>query len=130
MAPMTTGPRNRRQFLQTVAALAATARARLGAQPAPASASPDKKIRGLMVDAARVPENLAYYRRVVDFCSEWELNTLQFRLTDDQGSALRFATVPNLVTHAHAFAPDELHGLCEYARKRGVDLLPEVESNT
>lgn len=86
------------------------------------------KVRGVMVDAARVPENLSYYRRVIDFCSEWQLNTLQFRLTDDQGSALRFASVPNLITHSHAFTPDELRGLAEYGRTRGVDLLPEVEA--
>jgi Glycosyl hydrolase family 20, catalytic domain len=122
---MTTVRRNRRQFLQAVAALAATARARLWARPGQPSGD---KIRGLMVDAARVPENLAYYRRVVDFCSEWELNTLQFRLTDDQGSALRFASVPNLITHPHAFTPDELHALAEYGRTRGVDLLPEIEA--
>ena len=81
-----------------------------------------------MVDAARVPEDLGYYRRVIDFCSDWELNTLQFRLTDDQGSALRFASVPHLIEHPHAFAPDELHELTDYARKRGVDILPEVEA--
>jgi Glycosyl hydrolase family 20, catalytic domain len=125
---MTLGrPRNRRQFLQAVAALAATTRAKLWARPVPSSGGKDK-ICGLMVDAARVPENLAYYRRVVDFCSDWELNTLQFRLTDDQGSALRFASVPNLITHPHAFAPDELHSLAEYGRTRGVDLLPEIEA--
>jgi hypothetical protein len=81
-----------------------------------------------MVDAARVPENLSYYRRVIDFCAGWQLNTLQFRLTDDQGSALRFSSVPNLITHPHAFTPDELHALAEYGRARGVDLLPEIEA--
>jgi hypothetical protein len=81
-----------------------------------------------MVDAARVPENLAFYRRVIDFCSDWELNTLQFRLTDDQGSALQFSSVPNLVVHPHAFTPDELRNLADYGKTRGVDLLPEVEA--
>jgi hypothetical protein len=127
MAAMTTGPRNRRQFLQAAAAVAAATRTGLWAQPAQPSPT-SAKIRGLMVDAARVPENLAYYRRVLDFCSDWKLNTLQFRLTDDQGSALRFASVPNLVTHPHAFTPDELRALAEYGRRRGVDLLPEVEA--
>lgn len=123
MAPMRMGPRNRRQFLKSSAALAAATRARLWAAP-----SFDAKIRGLMVDAARVPENLAYYRRVIDFCSGWQLNTLQFRLTDDQGSALRFASVPGLITRPHAFTPEELHALAEYGRTRGVDLLPEIEA--
>jgi hypothetical protein len=86
------------------------------------------KIRGLMVDAARVPESLDYYRRVIDFCSDWELNTLQFRLADDQGTALRFSSVPNLVTHVDAFTPDQLRGLVEYGKAHGVDLIPELES--
>jgi Glycosyl hydrolase family 20, catalytic domain len=81
-----------------------------------------------MVDAARVPEDMSYYRRVINFCAEWELNALQFRLTDDQGSAFRFSSVPHLIEHPHAFTPDELHKLAEYGSARGVDLLPEVEA--
>ncbi|UWZ85032.1 family 20 glycosylhydrolase [Occallatibacter riparius] len=125
---MTVGSRTRRQFLQAAAALAAaTSRTKMWAQPTRSSETKEK-IRGLMVDAARVPENLAYYRRVLDFCSDWELNTLQFRLTDDQGTALRFASVPSLITHPHAFSPDELHALATYGRTRGVDLQPEIEA--
>jgi hypothetical protein len=85
-------------------------------------------IRGLMVDAGRVPESLDYYRRVIEFCAEWELNTLHFRLADDQGSALRFTSVADLVTHKNAFTPDQLRDLADYAKKNGVDLIPELES--
>lgn len=119
--------RNRREFLHSAGVLAATIGNR-GLWASPATPATERKIRGLMVDAARVPENLAFYRRVIDFCSDWELNTLQFRLTDDQGSALRFSSVPHLVNHPHAFTPDELHQLVEYGAARGVDLLPEVEA--
>ena len=87
-----------------------------------------QRLRGLMVDAARVPESLDYYRRVIDFCAEWELNALQFRIADDQGSALRFSSAPDLLFHEHAFAPEELHELAQYARSHGVDLIPELES--
>jgi hypothetical protein len=86
------------------------------------------KMRGLMVDAGRVPETMAYCRRVIEFCSDWELNTLQFRLTDDQGSAMRFTSVPDLVNHGNAFTPEELRGLAEYGRSHGVDVIPELES--
>jgi len=85
-------------------------------------------MRGLMVDAGRVPESMEYYRRVIEFCVEWELNTLQFRLADDQGSALRFDSVPNLVMHDSAFTPEQLKGLAEYAQAHGIDLMPELES--
>ena len=81
-----------------------------------------------MVDAGRVPESLDYYRRVIEFCAEWDLNTLHFRLTDDQGSALRFTSVPDLVTHRNAFTPEQLRGLADYSKHHGVDLIPEIES--
>lgn len=85
-------------------------------------------MRGLMVDAGRVPETTDYYKRVIEFCADWELNTLQFRLADDQGSAMRFSSVPDLVTHGNAFTPEQLKGLAEYAQSHGVDLIPELES--
>jgi hypothetical protein len=95
---------------------------------APVPVAPLVPIRGLMVDAARVPESMDYYRRVVEFCAEWELNTLQFRLADDQGAALRFDSVPDLLTHKNAFTPEQLKGLADYAKSHGVDLIPELES--
>ena len=85
-------------------------------------------MRGLMVDAGRVPETMDYCKRVIEFCAEWELNTLQFRLTDDQGSAMRFTSVPDLVNHANAFTPEQLKSLVEFAQSHGVDLIPELES--
>jgi hypothetical protein len=85
-------------------------------------------MRGLLVDAGRVPETIAYYKRVIEFSADWELNTLQFRLADDQGCAMRFASVPDLVTHKNAFAPEQLKSLAEYGQSHGVDLIPELES--
>lgn len=81
-----------------------------------------------MVDAARVPETLDYYRRVIEFCADWQLNTVHFRLADDQGTALHFNSVPGLFTHDHAFTPDQLDDLVRFASTRGVDLIPELES--
>ena len=92
------------------------------------SAPARKTMRGLMVDAGRVPESIDYYRRVIEFCADWELNTLHFRIADDQGSALRFTSVADLLTHKNAFAPEQLKSLADYARSHGVDLIPELES--
>jgi hypothetical protein len=86
------------------------------------------QIKGWMIDAARLPEPLPYYHRLVDFCAQWGFNTILFRLTDDQGSALRFESHPELVTHAHAFQPAELAELARYAAAAGVQLIPEIES--
>jgi hypothetical protein len=81
-----------------------------------------------MVDAGRMPEPIPYYKRVIEFCSDWQLNTLHFRLTDDQGSAMHFTSVPNLVTHKNAFTAEQLKSLVEYGQSHGVELIPEVES--
>lgn len=85
-------------------------------------------IKGWMIDAARLPEPLPQYRRVIDLCAEWGFNTVLFRLADDQGSALRFCSHPELITHPHAFTGDELTDLAHYALERGVQLIPEIES--
>jgi N-acetyl-beta-hexosaminidase len=92
------------------------------------SSSPKIPMRGVMVDAGRVPETMAYYKRVIEFCSGWGLNTLHFRLTDDQGSAMHFTSVPDLVNHGNAFTAEELKSLVEYGRSHSVELIPEVES--
>jgi hypothetical protein len=81
-----------------------------------------------MIDAARLPESPEYYRRVIEFCGEWDLNTLHFRLTDDQGSALRFASVPDIITHPDALTSDQVKSLVEFASSHGIDVIPEVES--
>ncbi len=93
----------------------------------PAGLAPEP-LRGLTVDAARLPEKLAYYQRLIDFCRDWKLNALLFRLTDDQGSMLRFRSHPELITHPHALTPHEARGLARYGEKRGVSVIPEIES--
>ncbi len=72
---------NRRDVLKAGLGLAVSpARARLGSG----------RICGVLVDAARLPESYEYYERLTDFYQEWGLNTLLVRVTDDEGSALRF----------------------------------------
>lgn len=105
-----------------------TATSSLRSAAGPTGGAPLPGMRGLMVDAGRVPEKIEYYHRVIDFCVEWGFNALQFRVADDQGSALRFASVSGLITHKNAFTPDQLRELAEYGRSHGVDVFPEVES--
>ena len=85
-------------------------------------------IRGIVVDPARLPESPEYYRRLVDFAADWGLNTILFRLADDQGAALRFDRHPELITHRNALTKQEARDLAMYAQERGVQLIPEMES--
>lgn len=120
--------KSRRHFLQAGSLTLAGVVAHASGDRKTQSITAHLPIRGLMVDAGRVPETMDYYRRVVEFCAEWNLNTLQFRLADDQGSALRFSSVPGLVNHANAFSPDQLRSLAGFGASHGVDIIPELES--
>jgi len=90
--------------------------------------SQDEKIRGFMIDAPRATESLEYYFRLIDFCKKGELNTIIFRLTDDQGSAYLFTSHPELIMREGAYTAAELKKLIDYAKKQGVEMIPEIES--
>lgn len=83
---------------------------------------------GLMADAGRVPEDVSYYRRAIDFCHEWNMNAYLISLTDDQGCALQFKSHPELITHKSALTHQQAKELGQYAHERGIDLIPEIES--
>lgn len=86
------------------------------------------KLYGLMADAGRMVEDPSYYRRAIDFCHDWNMNAYLISLADDQGSAIRFKSHPELITHKNALTHDQAKELADYAQQRGVELIPEIES--
>jgi N-acetyl-beta-hexosaminidase len=82
--------------------------------------NPVNKIRGFMIDAPRATESLDYYFRLIDFCHKEQINTIVFRLTDDQGSAYLFTSHPELNMREGAYSAAELKQLIDYARKQGI----------
>jgi hypothetical protein len=88
----------------------------------------DPPFRGFMIDAPRTVETMEYYFRLIDFCHEKGLNSIVFRLTDDQGSAYHFISHPELKTCTGAFTAQELKKLVKYAKDKGIEIIPEVES--
>lgn len=91
-------------------------------------AAKEKTFRGFMIDAPRTIETMDYYFRLIDFCHEERLNSIIFRLTDDEGSAYHFKSHPELKTCAGAFTVQELRKLVKYAKNKGIEMIPEVES--
>ncbi len=85
-------------------------------------------VRGLMLDAARLVESPAYYKRFIAFAADWGANAVVLRLTDDEGCAVRFRSHPELLTHPNALSPDDVQDLARYARCRKIELIPEIES--
>ena len=86
------------------------------------------RLYGLMADAGRMPEDPSYYRQAIDFCHEWNMNAYLISLADDQGCALQFKSHPELITHKNALTHEQAKELAAYARERGVELIPEIES--
>jgi Glycosyl hydrolase family 20, catalytic domain len=87
-----------------------------------------KSFRGFMIDAPRGVETIEYYFRLIDFCREEGLNSIIFRLTDDQGSAYLFTSHPELNMCEGAFSAKELKTIIDYAQKNGIEMIPEIES--
>jgi len=85
-------------------------------------------LRGLMLDAARTPERMSFYRRFIDFCVDWDVNALHLRLTDDEGSAFRFESHPEIITYPDALSHQDAGELVAYAAERGIQIIPEIES--
>lgn len=84
--------------------------------------------KGFSIDAARTVETMDHYFRIVDFAAEWGFNCLVFRITDDEGSALKFKKHPEIKTHEGAFTGEEIKELIEYASYRDIEIIPEIES--
>ena len=85
-------------------------------------------IKGFMIDAARDVETMEYYHRLIDFFSERGFNTMIFRLTDDEGCAMKYTGHPELITHKGAYTAAQLKELVAYAQSKNIELIPEVES--
>ena len=85
------------------------------------------KMNGLLIDCSRLTEQHDYYFRLVDFMADWGMNTLVLHFTDDHGCAIRLPGFEDIAV-PHAFSVAEIHKLVAHARRRGVEIIPEVES--
>ncbi len=88
---------------------------------------PDLAVRGVMVDTARANENLDYYKRVVDFCAHHKINRLHMHLTDDENACLYHEDFTQIM-HPNAWKAEQIAKLVDYAQKRHIDIVPEIES--
>ncbi len=83
-------------------------------------------IKGVMIDCSRCIEQHRYYFELIEFMSDWGLNTLVLHFADDEGLAVQLRGFED-IAKPHSFTIDEIHKLIEYADKRGIDVIPEVE---
>ena len=88
----------------------------------------NKQFRGFMIDAPRTVETMEHYFRLIDFLHEENFNSVIFRLTDDEGSAYLFKSHPELKMCKGALTAEQLSKIVKYARDRGIEVIPEIES--
>ncbi len=95
--------------------------------------------RGTMLDVSRHFLPLAAVKRHLDLMSRYKLNVLHWHLTDDQGWRIEIAKYPEL-TRVGAWRTEtdgrrtggfytqpEIREVVEYARRRGIMVIPEIE---
>lgn len=109
-------------------AMALLLRASDGRSPAfTATWDPGLPFRGVLVDCARQPIPVATLRQVVRLCWLLGLSHLVLHLTDDEAFTFPSRARPELPTPGRAYRWDDLRALDDYARARGVTLVPELD---
>jgi len=86
--------------------------------------------RGLMLDVARHWMPVAVVLRNLDAMSAVKLNVFHWHLSDDQGfrvESKKFPRLQGLGSDGHFYTQDEVRSVVEYARDRGIRVVPEFD---
>jgi hexosaminidase len=87
--------------------------------------------RALMVDTSRHFLPLNALRRQIDALSFTKMNVLHWHMTDAQSTPYDSAVHPNLklgaFTPGAVYTLEDIKGIVEYARVRGVQVLMEID---
>ena len=95
--------------------------------------------RGVLLDCCRHFTDIAAIERLLDLMSLHKLNRLHWHLTEDQGWRLEIKSRPRLaevaawrtdhdgVRYGGYYTQDEARHIVEYAARRGIIVVPEIE---
>ena len=101
--------------------------------------APKFRWRGALFDAGRHFFPVPFVERFVDLLSREKLDVLHWHLTDDQGWRLEVPKWPRLTTvgawrteldgtrYGGFYTEADVREVVEYARRRGVTVMPEIE---
>ena len=84
------------------------------------------KIKGIMLDPARVMERRETYSEFLKLFAQWGYNTLFWHFCDDEGCRLVFPSHPELAS-AYAWTADETRAFIQEANELGIQVIPEIE---
>jgi len=101
--------------------------------------APRFRWRGVMLDAGRHFYPVAEVKRLIDAASRYKLNVFHWHLTDDQGWRVEITRYPRLTQvgawrtepdgsiHGGYYTQREIRDVVDYARRRGITVVPEIE---
>ncbi|CAG0879764.1 unnamed protein product [Darwinula stevensoni] len=95
--------------------------------------SPAYVHRGVLVDTSRNFISLKTLKLVIDGLSYNKMNVLHWHVTDSQSFPLQLPRIPKLSQYGSyspnmVYSPADVKELVEYARSRGVRILPELDT--
>jgi hexosaminidase len=92
--------------------------------------TPRFRWRGLMIDTSRHFMPLDVLRRNLDGMAAVKLNVFHWHLSDNQGfrvESKRFPKLQDMGSDGLYYTQDDVRGLIEYARERGIRVVPEFD---
>ncbi|HMS54424.1 MAG TPA: family 20 glycosylhydrolase [Fimbriimonadaceae bacterium] len=88
---------------------------------------PQFPFRGLLLDVARKPHSDTTVLEIIELCRLYRIRYLQLHLTDDQAFTFPSKSFPKIVTEGHSYARQEIVEMVQFAKDRGVTIIPEIE---
>lgn len=91
------------------------------------SDSPDCTYRGMMVDVGRAWHSFDYLLSYVDLCYYYKMSVLHLHFSERQLYTLPCESFEKLPTPDKHYSKEQIQYLNEYAKARGITLLPEID---
>ncbi len=88
---------------------------------------PDKDYRGLMIDLGHTWNSAKSIFKYIDICFLFKIKYLHLHFMDNVVYSLPSKAFPKLAIPGKSYTFEEIAAFCEYAKKRGVVIIPEIE---